>query len=760
MSAARQEASAPREIAAGRLESAESSLKTVVGSTVTAERLPGTAEAPPAEALSAGSPLAGAASDGSERIPVFASGDVVMRGSMPRNDAFFQIPEGIRAAGGSYVQLHLEFSPALFSPASTVTVQLDDVPLASFTLAEASTDDGDVYVIPLPAGLAGGMFHKLTFVGDLRMPNYACVDPDNEAYWVVIRRDSAIMLRTEQRFGNPNFQLYPSPFFLRGAAAPLQSVFVVPDDAGDAELSGVARLAQFFTSQAGGNQLRYSALYESDAIASPERLAGKHAIWVGGPNGWGTLGSAVARQFKPADDVLAEGWIGVSRGARDADVYDLMIAGSPESIEVAAELLSNETLYGQLNGSFLAIDADRIAAFVSAAEAGKRDDDATREDDALYRTVTFQQMNYNDIVVEQVRQGTTRITFTPPTDMEITGDAVLKLRLRHSDTINLSGSMATVRLNEVPVGSLRFSKQTVNGTMLEIPLKRSVLASRHSQDIDILFQFLPPGRDSDTSEIDCGHGLLGNWAVVEKESSVSYRLGDRNMRLLQSLPHPFIVDGIWQPTTVLLGAEADSDALSETMTLLGRIGSSTGSRSGAQRQLQFVRGLPTDLHSVADRHLIYAGLASQYPEALPLGEDNAMLIRDGRAVWSESGITVDRSLMQYSGVAQIGPSPLQPQRAMLTAVVNEGEPLSLIGRAATSPDEFWKWSGSFILIDAQGAVHNFPSPVAPIADEAADLFVNSPELPPWVFFALLTVVVVLLLYFAWYARQRRFGNRT
>lgn len=691
------------------------------------------------------------ASEGGEkardRFPLFSFGDAVIRGSHPRIDAFFQIPKGLRVREGAYLDLYLDASPALFGEASTITVQLDDLPIASFTLREAVPEDGPIR-IPLPDRLNAGAFHRIAVVGDLRMPDDACVDPDNEAFWVVIRAESALHLPMTPQFDAPDLSWYPSPFFLRGSTLPLDAVFVVPDGAGDAELSAVARLAMYFASQAGGAVPDYAVYFESELPTAPVEGDGKHAIWVGAPDAWTGPGRDVL-QAMPEGAPTGD-WIGVAKDARANGAYDMMLAATAGGLAVAAELLTNENLYGQLAGERFDIPADlpeRLAAATPSA-----DETATAADGSTARTVTFGQLSYGDIAIERVRQGTTRIAFTPPADAELDGDALLQLRFRHSASIHLPGSVATVSLNGQPVGSLRMTQETKDGALLEVPLKASVLQTRRTQEIDVAFQFVSSTAKPDAAEA-CGDSLLGNWAVIGSDSSITYRVRERSDRRLQSLPYPFAADGVWRPTAVVLPDDVDSHTLRETMTLLARIGSGTAFASGAQKALTFVRS--SDAAAAADRHLIYVGPADGYPEALEPPADSAFRFRDGKAQWAADALPADRALLQFAAVAQLGPSPLRADRALLAVVVNAGEPLSILGEAVASPEQFGKWTGHSVLIDAQGIVYNFPEPAAPIAEAAADLFAEQPRLPLVAYFAALLAVAAALAFIAWKTRRGR-----
>lgn len=697
----------------------------------------------------------GTAGASSERIPVFPFGDALMRGKLSQTEAYFEISKGVRVLPGSYLHLELSFSPAVNEEWSTLTVFLDDLPITSMTMKQIAEQEGKIQ-IPLSEQYlnTANPFHKLTFATDLQTLSYACIDPDNEAFWSVISRNSAMELYLEKAYTEADLSYYPSPFFERGSTDPLRAFFVVPDKAATAELSAVARLAQYFSSQSGAVSLRFPVYYESEVENNNEQLAEMNAIWVGDAKQWSGIALRVLASLPAPDDTVPEsyGFIGMSRHARSPGTYDLVISGDVNGVEVASEVLSNENLYGQLQGNRHRLPPKLPAAAQDTTAAENRNPSPELFSDT--RTITFQQMNYGDIAVERVREGSARINFTVPSDMDINEDALLRLRFRHSSAINMAGSIATVSLNNLPVGSTRLARDTANGGVAEIFLSHLNMNTQRVQSIDIAFQFLTSNQDQ--NEEECGYALIGNWAVVQKESSISYQTKRRQEHTLDALPYPFIENNEWNPTTVVLPSNASSIELSETMTLVGSIGESTASITGSQQNLAFVYGSSPHLQEqLADRHIIYVGTAGSYPAAIDLPGSEWQEVDQSVVQLTASARTLFQALLQYEAIVLIDMSPVNNDRTMLSVIGNHRSALEAVGKTIVTPEQFGKWSGPFVLIDAEAIVYNFPVVAQPFVDEVKDLFANSLPLPEMIFFAVLAVILVLLIIILWKVRKRR-----
>src|SRR5690606_12576536 len=117
----------------------------------------------------------------------------------------------------------------LESHTSTLTVLMDDVPIGSVKLDDQNAKKTywrlDISHLNLGAG-----YHKLSFLAHMQNSNLACANPNNAANWVVLHADSSLFLNLVENMNALDLAWYPSPFFERTKANPLQTIFVVPDE--------------------------------------------------------------------------------------------------------------------------------------------------------------------------------------------------------------------------------------------------------------------------------------------------------------------------------------------------------------------------------------------------------------------------------------------------------------------------------------------------------------------------------------------------
>lgn len=700
---------------------------------------------------------AAAESDAGNSEPLNAfSEDRVFKGENAKQDAYFEIGKNRTVLPGSTVDISYSHSATLHPDYSTLTVLLDDVPIASVPLDHTNTDVDDWKIDISSFDLKPG-FHKLSFWAKMKVNAAVCEDPQNSSAWLTIRNDSKINLRMAGSGSVADLTIYPSPFVARGAAKPVQTVLVVPDDINESEFKAAARLSQFFAAQSPNGLLRTPIVIESDATDAA--LSGASPIWLGAPDRWKDQGRKAMNAFGASvsgGEVIAkQGAIGVVASPWNEARSSMVVTGDGDKLVRGAEILTTELLYKQLQGGYSVIPDE-------LPDAASREEDGT---DKPY-VLTLEKLGYGNLVTEDVLQGGSSIYYPIPNNWDLNGGATLRLKYKHSKSILFNKSVMKVLLNGTPVQSVNLVDRTSDGGEVDVRLDPSVIGASRGLNIEVRFQFVNPTGGQELAEqgtFCSADNLMGDWALVDKTSYFAFTPDKRASYNLDSLPFPFVVGNDWTDTTVVLGKKSTRELVA-IMTMLGKSGTKIGNRSDVKLASASDPNLRQEL---TDRNLIYVGASSDLPADLNGYAGSYVKFSDGGIVSRSERVPMLSELARQTAVLQLTDSPISPGRSVLLLAATGADELSYIGDALSDPAANGAISGRFVAIDARTQVHAFPDTAdkAALAEPEAKA---EPDLRPlpygkYVFPAVLAVMVAGLLVYVLRNRAKRSpdqGDRT
>lgn len=638
------------------------------------------------------SAITGLDAEGNRTVALYYD-DLVLRGNSARHDAFFEIGKGQQVADGSYIDLRFSHSPSIIPNLSSMTVLIDDIPLGGIALDSKDAKKKN-WRLDLSGLHLGPGYHKISLLARMKLSSeQICEDPSNELLWLIAHKTSKAVLKLSPIYADADLSWYPSPFLERGGANPLQAIMIVPDRIGQAEFAVAARLSQFFTAQTPDGRLQIPVFTESDA--TEEMLNARNAIWIGSIDKWRTGGlklseaaaKAAGRQLKD-QGVIVE----VESPWNEARTH-LLIAGNDKQLSVAADILTTETLYRQLQGNVLDVLEQRAPS--EQQEAAKPGDPYS---------VTLQQLGYDRLKTENVLHGSTQFEYNIPTDLDLGDSARLLLKYSHSKSIVYHKSVMTVKVNGTPVESIGLTERTSAGGVLDVRIDHSVIGTSRKLNVEVGFQFANPAADrSGNQDYGCVDTFLGDWAVVDGDSTLSFTPKERETAYLQSLPYPFIKGHRWDRTTFLASSMGTRE-LQLAMTLIGKMGANMPDATGLQMELTSAAGWE---ERVKNRHIVYIGTAAGTPASLN-GFNGSYVRFASDAVVSQSPLVqLLEPLQRNFAVMQLTPSPLSADNRLLLLVAATSERLGAIGETLTHPEESGKISTRLAAIDNKGAVFAF-----------------------------------------------------
>jgi hypothetical protein len=632
------------------------------------------------------------AASGSEPISIFF-GDNVITGVNSSADSYFEISRTQKMVEGSYIDIYYAHSSTLITETSTLTVLMDDVPIGSVSLDETNEDRThwriDISQLSLKPG-----YHKLSFLAHMQITNIACANPDNAANWMVIYKESKLNLSLIDNVNPVDLLWYPSPFFERETAVPLQSIIVIPDQMKQAEFNAASRMVQYFAKLGSASRIEFPVYAESDL--NETILRENRVIWIGLKDRWTSYGQAAVEAYKEQNKlpVLEEGFIGLAVSPWNDKYTNLLISGGDADLGNAAAILTDEMLYSQLRGTYSGL-ADTLI---------KREQESELQTGRT-TTVSFQRMGYSNIIIENVLEGSASINYNLPSNWDIADGAKLRLKYSNSKSVNQNQSIMSIRINGTPVGSRYLRETDDKQGIIEIDIPQDLISIRRTLEIQVYFQFINDAFDSTDVEGCSDISLKGNWAVINPLSTITFTPIERQGMNLQSMPYPFIVNNRWKETTVVLSDSPKREQLTTLMTLLGILGRDATDNSELQIMQASTDGIESALK---DRNIIYLGTSKNLPSILGKNKHSSVRYEDGKVLSNTNNIEILRELQTMSAVVELARSPLNEDYNVLVMATTTSGKLSSISRGFVNPDESGKIIGKFVIIDALETIHNFP----------------------------------------------------
>lgn len=666
--------------------------------------------------------------------------DLVIQGVTNRQDYFFELPPSRKLLEGSYIELFFGHSPTLLPHRSTLTVLVNDLPIGSHFLDASNSENASWKLYLQDVDLEPG-FQKVSLITHMEASSNLCEDQNNAANWTLIHKESLLHLKYSRKYDNLDLSWYPSPFLEKGSVQPFQTIFVVPDEPTDTELLVLGQMSAFFARSVASSLLEYQVLKESE-LTSSSLVNDHHIIWIGQPQSWGNIALGFLREAWTSEQ-MNEGFIGVYDSFWNKDNSQLFLIADESALKTAMVQLTDSVLYGQLSGASVPIEKftpQTRESVVQVAESGTN-------------TVTLGDLGYSDLLVESLLVGGARITYNIPTEWDIRRDATFRINFTHSKTLNYAQSLISVKVNQIPLGSQYLSNESSEFGSLEVTIPNEMLNSG-LLDIGISIQF------SSSGEACTGGAQIGNWAVIDNDSYLSFSYQPNTDIQLNNLPFPFVVKRVWEETAFILEERPSSEELSLFATMNGLLGRTVAS----YQQLDVMRYDENQLDAIGEKHLIIIGLAENIPPSINASEN--IPVRYGEGLWRENQQHIEllQGMRQNGSLVQLFPSPFNPSRAILHLSGFNPEDFILMNGQFTDPDARADFSGQVMIFDSLKRVHAFnvaqfePS-TSLLGDTLDRLRVdNKPIVERVIFIAVLVAVILLIGLLLLYIRRRKISR--
>ncbi len=540
-------------------------------------------------------------------------------------------------------------------------------------------------VSPVDAG-----WHKLSFALD------AAIDCDFEFHQttVVIKSDSKINLSYVEEPPPLSLHRLPWPIYQDRLNMPEPAVTILPSlpsveevQAGLTVMGALGRMSL--------GRLPVTMITE-DQLA-PDMLANSNLVFVGKPGAF-TILERVNTPLKVENGAFTGSPIGDNDGvlqianspwSRTKTV--LIVSGvSDQGVIKAAQALSTGHLQTGLQPSYSV-----IALVNPLLEPGEMANNILQ---IASPNFTFADLGLDFVTLDEIGENFLDFEFIIPQGMLPTEDPYLELKYSHSALVDHGRSGIVVYVNDILVGSVKFSVETpgISTAKIDLPAR----AFRPGLNIlEIEISLIPIH--------ECfALATRGVWATIHPDSLIHLPLGPAPeasfvVGNISSFPFPFASDTTFHSTAFVLPA---NDKLS--WNLAGTIAYNLGALTAGSimmPKLFFDSQLPENYR---DNHLIVIGkpadlaIVTEMKDALPAyfeAGSNVAVLETQQVIYR---ISDEKSL----GYIELFLSPWREDRAVLGIFGTTGEGLRFATAALADRQKRITFTGNFITLDGAKAV--------------------------------------------------------
>ncbi len=678
-----------------------------------------------------------------------------MRGPFDSTYLAFSLPDDWELNGGATLQLDINTTftgsgiPLRLAGANStntkgggglyngeIQVFFNNVSVSRFSL-----DQEGPRTVTIP--ISQEALHAVSDTGRYSIQLILTAIPDCDYDWhtaVVVYPTSTLTLPHEFVPATTDLRQLPRPIY-QGSFVQDTAVIVVPNQPTINELQSALAIAAGLGRMSSGK-----LVLELKPVAhlTSEDLKNSHLIFVGNPTDFAMLqgiplpapvnGSAYnAPNAKPTDGILQ-----VINSPQNPSRVWLIAGGSDDAGVLKA---------GQ------ALSTGIIKATVPTSLALVADVQPNLLGDTVPTDRTFTDLGYQNKTAKYLGTNFLDYQFYVPPGMVVTDTAYLDLDFGHSSLAEYERSGILVRLNDEPLGSVRFSDETAQGGKARVKIPRTAVRpgyNRLTLAIDLFPRFM------------CMSPTFGGlWATVRAESLLHMPLSpapttDQTPNTsLASYPGDFTTHPLLESTGFVL-PNADPTAWGVASQIAFDLGNSSGAAL-PDLAVAFADAVPETLRQARD--LIIIGRPSQLPIIGEMKDIMPAPFEPGSDLATERNMNVIYRIAPGTSVGylEIFPAAWDKQRTLLTVLGSTDQGLEWAGNALTLPKLRGRLGGNYAFINgeqivtgdtrlASAGVGAMATAVPEVTPEAAPIEPSAPpstDRPAWILPVLGAAIVLL-----------------
>ena len=534
----------------------------------------------------------------------------------------------------------------------------------------------------------------------------------NQHMNVVLNGVSRVFLPHENILPNVDLANFPYPIYVT-SLFPDTALIVIPDQPTVTELRSAMTVAAGF-----GNLTNSNLVLDLTTIShlTPEVVSNNHIIFVGKIDSLPNL-TELPLQIHNDEFLLT---------SSSPDDGFIELINSPWSIEKVVLVVSGNTDEGVLKAA-QAISTGKLRPASSTNLAIVETVRDIPTSPPLLSELIFSDLGYEQELLSNRGIDSVFYGFYIPPGYTVSPDSYLELAFGHSALLDFDQSGLVVLLNDQPIGSVRFTddtvEQAVNRQQISIP-PSVVLPGNNTLEIRSSLEPLNTCTDPN---------LEGIWATIWPESRFHLPLSPAQttkppVETLNAYPAPFVYDYTLSNTAFVL-PEADLEIWKDAM----RVATFIGDRSNGPVSMLnvFFYGQISDVN-LDQYHLIIVGQPSKISffnelnDSLPIPfEQDSDIVMD-----DFSRVTYRTSPDMPVGYVELMPSPWSGDKTLFAVLGNSIGGITWAASALVDSPLRGQLAGNFAIVDeirVQTIDTRLEEPGA--TDVVVDDIVSQPEAP-------------------------------
>ena len=575
---------------------------------------------------------------------------------------WFVVPAGAAFVERPALTLAYQFSATLMPEQASLTVLLNNTPVASREMARENAETPLEWPVALPIELLKPGFNELRIASQHRSHDGLCRDIDNPANWVRLGRDSHIDFLRQVPTAYP-LAWYPYPYLDTLATPAVQSDLVLPPAFTASHVEALLNTASDWG-------------YHDPTRGLPVRVK------------FGEQGGNFVHKliFDPSAQLMATmghskadpqtGWLRASQHDETGGLWLRVSGNDADGMKKASRALALPKTVEQFDGTDALIShmVDPLATLPTVRLG----------------TFTLRDMQYEPIALTGVFHQVQSITLLRPTRCRLGKESTFTVHFRHAAILDPHRSNLTVYINGTPAGSASLSPENaVNGELTaHIPIKE-LLKPIWKVDFAVMH---------DIGIVDCGKRYDEvAWTVIEDTTAFTLITGkldcqpylDHFPSLQTNLP------GVPQPTTMWLSAHPSASQLS----LAAAIAVRAGQVNRAPVQWHVVMGDDLNPGTLGDACVIALGYHKESARFAPYA--HALLAapeQDGHFTTTVPGVVADA--LPVRTLLQAVPAPFNTHSALYAVLAPDDAAYDRLAGLLADPVEADRVYGDFCSVSA------------------------------------------------------------
>lgn len=470
--------------------------------------------------------------------------DIKMSGVISSSDKFFNIEENWDVKN-SKLNLVFTKSELLDIDYSTITVLINDTPIHSERL-DGKKEYKKEISIEIPKDLIKEGYNEIKIKAYKTISDMICRDDSNTANWLVIHKDSNINVQYAYKKSLNLISEYPTSYINTDNGSRINTTILIPDNYSNSELSAGMTLSSDF-----GKKIKYANFNFDFKVYSDFKKKSDNVIYIGKENNTPTqiLNLLTENEKNNLNEKCVIKQV--------SSIFDknkkmlIIISNNDELLKNASKLLSSDDLINNLNKDSIIIDKSTDVNDLKAKENREK--------------VFLKDLGYENMIVKGPFSQEVIMDIKTPKNKIVELGSKIKLNIRYAQNLDFERSLATVYVNDIPIGSKKLFKEKSNNDSIELNLPNEVVGKNYYQ-IKVVFNL-------ELLDLACVTRDTDNpWAYISNESFIEFDYNDNKELKFINYPDPFIENNRFNDLTVVIPNSSGSKQLTYIANIIAYMG--------------------------------------------------------------------------------------------------------------------------------------------------------------------------------------------